>query len=168
MADTGNELARPITLGLFYSPWDDAARPRGIFGRLNDHYRGVLMPRSAAYMEQAFKRSFPEGVFRDVQASPDWRELIRKAETVILLYPDPIGFNCGRLFADARRHKPDYAAIRMLNGRQRTFLLTSTARIQLALRRAATRLMLAEIAIGGALLVMSPFLVLLDLARGRR
>jgi hypothetical protein len=65
------------------------------------------------------------------------------------------------------RLKKPSAAVRVLNGRRRDFLFTRATRRRLGLRRLLERSMMVEFVVMIAMLLVTPFLIMADLVRGR-
>lgn len=125
-------------------------------------------PREENYLRARFTEHYPDGEYINIEQNLNWREALRKADTVVLLYPDAIGLGFSRLEREVRRWKKNWAAIHVLNGRRRNFLLNASTLWALRLRRIIERGMLGEMI---ALLLFgcfTPFLLLGDLLRGRK
>jgi len=159
-------------VGVYWSPWD-AWFPEGQpYSSLRGKYRWHLMQssgvRDEVYMRRAFADAYPSGLFVVVDRAGDWVGALAGASTAVLLYPDPIGYGFGRIEARLRTAVPPGCVLRALNGRRRDFELDSTSRRALTLRRMCKGLLLGELAFSTAFVLLTPFLVGLDLLRGRR
>ena len=124
-------------------------------------------PRSEAYMRARLAEHWPEAEFVDVAADPAWETRISGAAEIVLLYPDAIGIGFRGLERRVRVHAPR-AAIQVLNGRRRVFLLDPATARALRVRRFLERTMLLDVFMGLAFLAATPVLLACDLARGRR
>jgi hypothetical protein len=123
-------------------------------------YRRTLLtkanPRPPAYMQALFAERFPDGwIVADVPPS---------AAEIVLLYPDAIGLGFGEL----ERRLPPGIPVRVVNGRRREFVLNRRTRLALSARRTLERTMAGEALALAAFAVVTPALLLFDLARGRR
>jgi hypothetical protein len=124
-------------------------------------------PRPAAYMRALLAEHWPQARLVDVRSEPHWAGALTGAERVVLLYPDAIGIGFGGIERRLLRLEP-HGVITVLNGRRRVFELDRRVRRRLLLRRFLERSMLIECILGVGMLAATPFLVCLDLARGRR
>jgi hypothetical protein len=86
----------------------------------------------------------------------------------VLLYPDAIGLGFGPLERKVVRTRKGGAEVRALNGRRRDFLLDSSTLVALRLRRLIERSMLTELLFIPVFLCLTPLLLLVDWAKGRR
>jgi hypothetical protein len=160
------------TVGLYFSSfWDNiAALPPG--GGLLKRYRKALRhkanPRTEAYMHALLAETFPGASFVNVAAGPDWHEAARQADVIVLLYPDATGIGFSAVERQASCLMSPWAERRVLNGRRRDFLLNGPTRWSLRLRRWLEISMLGEFAFLGLFLVVTPGLLAIDWARGRR
>lgn len=161
-------MSEVTTIGLYAAPVSRGANGGGVRGRLYAHYRSVLLPRDEAYMRALFESRYPGGRFIDVDDDPDWMGALADATTVVLLYPDPIGLGFSPLERRVRSALSPPAALRVLTGRRRSFLLSRSARGHLAVRRFLTRFLVAEAVLGTVVLLVTPAFVLTDRLRGRR
>jgi hypothetical protein len=156
------------TIGIYCEPLTRSSTRPGLAGHLYRHYRANLLPRNEAYMRKLFESHYADGKFLNLHEDPDWRERIRQADRVVLLYPDPIGFGFSRVEREVRKRNPRSAELRFLNGRSRTLPLSGKVRAQLALRRLLIRFFVFE-----ALAVIPFFAATLyfaasDAVRGRK
>lgn len=162
----------PKTIGLFRDPWPpelanarSSRNPSQLF-RYAVWYKAN--PRSEERMRELFHEYVPEGEFVAVDRDPAWLQKVAETDSIVLLYPDCTGLFQGRLEREVLRGKPVRASVRVLNGRSRLFLLTPAVRRSLRLRRFLERTMLLEMAANVVFLLVTPILLILDLARGRR
>lgn len=118
-------------------------------------------------MRDLFSERFPKGLFRSVD-SPDWKKAISSANRIVLLYPDAIGLGYGPIEAEVFKAKKPWAVVSVTNGRRRSFILSRSARVQLAWRRVLERFMIGEMAAILAFIAVTPLLVTFDFLRGRR
>lgn len=124
-------------------------------------------PRSASYMRSCLSETWPEAEFVDTDSDPSWPKKISGAAQIVLLYPDAIGVGFGSFERQVRGLAPR-AIVQVLNGRRRVFLLDGAARRALRVRRFLERTMLLEFVVGGIFLVLTPVLLGIDFAGGRR
>ena len=156
------------TIGLYAATVRRRAREGGVWGRLYTHYQSVLLPRDEAYMRNLFETQHPGGRFINVDDEAGWIEALSGATTIVLVYPDPIGLGFAPIERQVRSAKSPLAALRVLTGRRRTFLLSPSARFHLATRRLLTRFLVAELILGAFVLLATPVLAAADYVRGRR
>jgi hypothetical protein len=122
---------------------------RALFAKAN--------PRSPDYMRRLFARHYPDGRIESELPSGD-------IGTIVLLYPDANGLGFGRLERTLPRNIP----VRVLNGRRRDFVFDGRTRRALFVRRALERSMVVDVLGLSIAALVSPLLVLVDVARGRR
>jgi hypothetical protein len=150
-----------LALGIYSAPLAQRA------GRLNHHYTTVLAPRDESYMRQLFAKHYPQGKFVNADKEETWRQLLKDADAVVLLYPDAIGFGFSKLERETRKLKSPLAALRFLNGRTRTMLLSRTVRRQLALRRLIIRFFVFELLTVIPFFAATLWFACVDVVRGR-
>lgn len=159
-------------IGIFYSPWDEEMERRRTSRRAIDLYRYAVWfkanPRPRDYMRALFTERFPSGIFFDVKESPEWRTHTGRADTVVLLYPDSIGLGFTGLEREVRRLLKPWAAVHILNGRRRECLMNAGTSRALMVRRVLEQSMLAELLFTPIFVCVTPFLLTIDLLRGRR
>lgn len=156
-------------LGIFHNPWQSEYDPRRSLAEL--YRRAVWLkanPRDEGYMKALFAERYPQGVFVNADAGPDWRRELPSADTVVLLYPDSTGLHFSRLESVVGRDKKTWATVRVLNGRRRDFVLSAQVRRRLRLRRFLERSMLGEALATAAFAAATPFFLIGDLLKGRR
>jgi len=124
-------------------------------------YRRALLarakPRSREYMLELFAEGFPDGaVEQDVPAE--------SVDEIVLLYPDAIGLGFGSI----ERRLPAGVPVQVVNGRRRSFSFDTRTRRALVLRRALERSMAGEALALAVAALLTPVLILVDAARGRR
>lgn len=162
-------------VGIFSYPWN----PDYQFGQTPlsqgspmELYRKMVWlkanPRPEAYMKTLFFEQWPTGIFVNADNSPDWMNHISRADTVILLYPDAIGQGFRHIEDTVRKIKKPGAAMRVLNGRRRKFLLNRSVQMSLRLRRLLERLMLLELLVMVPFIIITPFLAIFDRAKGHQ
>ena len=155
-------------VAVFFDPWrglaeaSTAGRNPRLLWRKAQWFKAN--PRDKDYMRARLAEHRPEASFVDATANPNWADALAGAGEVVLLYPDAIGIGFGAI----ERRLPGHARITVLNGRRRVFALDRPTRRRLMLRRFLERTMLLECVFGIGLLVATPFLLSVDLARGRR
>lgn len=157
-----------MTVALFLDPWEGLAEASPSLRRPRLLWRKAMWfkanPRSLAYMRALLAEHFPDASLLDVRSEPDWRHRLTGADRVVLLYPDAIGIGFGALERQLLGRVP----VTVINGRRRNFVLDRATRRRLRLRRFLERTMLLEGVFGLGLLLATPFLLGIDLARGRR
>ena len=126
-----------------------------------------LHPRNFEYMRGLFHERYPNGTLVSLDESKDWLSSIKDADVIVLLYADPIGLG----FSDVERlldgRTPPWAAVRILNGRRRDFVLNRGTLWALRMRRLIARLMLGEMVFFVIFLFVTPWLLVRDLVGGR-
>ena len=157
------------SLGIFYNPWKSSYDHKQSIQEL--YGRAIWLkanPRSEEYMRSLFAERWPNGVFVDIHSNSDWQSLVKSADNVVLLYPDAIGIKFTDIETTVNALKKEWAAIRVLNGRRRDFLLNRAVRFQLRLRRFIERSMLGEVFIMIFFITISPFFLVSDFLGGKR
>lgn len=157
------------TVGIYHDDW--RTTPARASSLADLHRRAVMVkagPRDSAYMRRLFAERWPDGQFVDADAGTDWTSLVREADVVVLLYPDAIGLGFGGIESLVARNRKHWATVRVLNGRRRSFVLSRTAHAGLRMRRAIERSMMGEALLIVPFVMVTPFLVAIDLLRGRR
>lgn len=153
-------------MGVFSYPWSDVYSDKIV-----DLYRRALWlkanPRSEEYMKSLFLGHFPNGIYINADKDSEWESHISSADTVFLLYPDSIGVGFSKLESIVFKKRKIWAAVRILNGRKREFLLDKSTRRQLHLRRFLERWMLGESLAMAFFVVITPFILMFDWVRGR-
>ena len=159
-------VERPTIVGLFHDPWQ--REPSGRFARRWFRaQRFKANPRSEADMRSSFAAQWPQGRFlvADRQSLPG---LLREADTVVKLYPDATGMRLGWFDRAVSRHAMPDASTMVLNGRGRRYAWDGKVRRRLGVRRFLEATMMVECAALVAFLLLTPFLLIWDLVRGRR
>lgn len=156
-------------VGVLHYPWGEdygissASRrtPRRIYRR---SVAFKANPRNAQYMHSLFRERHDGAVVRtDVDG---WRDAVRTADRVVLLYPDATGLGFRPLERELRDlSRGDLSA---LNGRRREFGLDPKTLTALRVRRVLERSMIPEALALLALIFVTPVLLVIDLVRGRR
>jgi hypothetical protein len=159
-------------IGLYRYPWETAYVNRSSRRRTaRALYRKAIWskanPRDESYMRVLFADRYPDGTFLKTDEMVDWSNEVAAADTIILLYPDSVGLGFAALESTVTRLKKPSAAVRVLNGRRRDFLFTRATRRRLGLRRLLERSMMVEFVVMIAMLLVTPFLIMADLVRGR-
>ena len=162
-------------VGIFSYPWpkdyEFGKTPLRQGGPFELYRKAVWLkanPRREDYMKTLFLEHWPTGAFINADKTPDWVEKVSMADTVILLYSDSIGLGFYEIEARVSKSKRKWAAVRVLNGRKRKFLLSKSIQHSLRLRRVLERFVLAEILATFLFIAVTPMLVVFDWARGRR
>lgn len=159
-------------LALLYDPWpknygSDKGWVRRITTRLRRSRFSKANPRDAEYMRTLCAETWGEAEITD-PASASTPDLIRRADVIVLLYPDTIGQGFAGVERDVQRLKNEAAEMRALNGRRRDFRLSPAVLRGLRLRRWLERTMLTECLFTAAFLLITPILLVIDYATGRR
>jgi len=135
-------------------------------------YRRVVWytaaPRTEQYMRDLFRAVVPAGLFLNARTDDNWAQRAAAADLVVLLYPDCIGLGFWPLERKIRRLRKDWAAVRVLNGRRREFVLNRSVIAALRFRRALSRLLVGEALFTAAFVVATPVFLLQDVLRGRK
>lgn len=161
-------MRRRVT-GVFHNPWRSLYDPRRSVAEL--YRRAVWVkanPRSEDYMKGLFLDRYPHGEYVNAETDAHWTKRVTSADTIIMLYPDAIGLHFRPVEDAITRHKRDWAAVRVLNGRRRDFFWSARVRRSLRRRRLLERTMLLEAGAIILFIAVSPVLLLMDLLRGRR
>jgi hypothetical protein len=158
------------TVALFHSPWPRQGLDRPARDRLFELYRYAVWykanPRSADYMRALQRERLPDAEWVDAAEHADWIERLGEADTIVLLYPDAIGLGFGAIERSILRRYRN-AAVEVLNGRRRAFVLTGAARVRLRVRRLLEWSMLPELMVLPVFVVVTPLLWTIDAVRGR-
>lgn len=158
-------------VGLFHDSWESARNaPRRLrqplaLWRKAMWYRAN--PRPAGYMRDLLTERYPDAAFAEVDATSLAAAVPAEATKIVLLFPDAIGLGCAWMAGEAQRRAPN-ASLIVLNGRRRQFELDGRSRLALSGRRLLERTMILEFIAGGLMIVVTPFLLVFDFARGRK
>lgn len=135
-------------------------------------YRRVVWytaaPRTEQYMRDLFRAVVPDGLFLNTRTDHDWGQRAAAADVVVLLYPDSIGLGFWPLERKIWRLRKGWAAVRVLNGRRREFVLTRSVVAALRFRRVLSRLLVGEALFTAAFVLATPVFLLHDVFRGRK
>lgn len=159
-------------VGIFSYPWNkEYGQTKRPSRNLLEKYRRMVWykanPRREVYMKKEFFEHWPDGIFVNADTDSEWHHKISKADTIVLLYPDAIGLGFGQIESRVAQVKKKWAAVRILNGRKRSFLLTPFVWRQLISRRFLERSMLGEIIFTALFIVITPIFVIIDKIKGR-
>jgi hypothetical protein len=157
------------TIGLFLDTWHHSSQPGKSLIQL--YRRSVWLkanPRSENYMRALFRSRYPTGSFLNVLEHPGWMKEVASASEVVLLYPDATGLYFAPLERRVLSHVTGATAVRVLNGRRRSFEWSRRVRWALRMRRLIERAMLGELLAFLPFFVMTPFFLLSDSFKGRR
>lgn len=150
----------------------DIAPYQGRYRDLLAKYRRLIwynaFPRPETYVRELAATLAPSGAFVDVDADPAWAEKAAKADVVVLAYPDAIGLGYGPVERRIAATRKPWAAMRVINGNGRQFVLTPAVRASLLLRRLLARTLLGELLFTVAFVLVTPIFLLVDGIRGRR
>jgi hypothetical protein len=158
MDDTGKRA-----VGLYAFPWKNW-RGRGLKGLYSKGLRNKANPRDAAYMQALLAERLPDAQFVNTDEDGDWRSRIDAAESVVLLYPDPLGLGQQTLDVAAVSSEKE---VWVLNGRRRLFPLDRETYREIRRRRFWERTMLPEVVATVCFVIASPFLLIADWGRGK-
>lgn len=156
------------TVNGFFRPWDQPPKTRTPMGLLHRLVWTRANPRSESYMRDLFVEHFPDGMFVPIDQKPEWRTLLHQSDVVVLLYPDSIGQGYRLVEQEARTRKKPEASLQVLNGRRRLFLLNGATLRDLRWRRFLERWMVLESMALLIFVLVTPCLLIIDWARGRR
>jgi hypothetical protein len=92
---------------------------------------------------------------------------LRNVEDIVLLWPDGSGYGWFPVERRIWAWKDKSAKVRVLNGRRRSFRLTSGLWAAYLFRRFMERFWIGEMAFSLLFFVVSPFLVIWDIGRGK-
>jgi hypothetical protein len=160
------------TVAILSFPDSEQVAPRSSpLGRVTRAFENVARyrrnSRTPEYMRALVSGVFPgaELIEANGNALP---QRIASANHIVLAWPDAIGHGWTPIERIVFRSKHPHASVSALSGRRRSVPLTRRTLLAFRLRRAAERLWVGEIAAAAALLLAAPFLVVWDLAKGRR
>lgn len=157
-------------VALYHNPWPLSPLDRPRSWNPIALYRYAVWykanPRNLDYMRDLLSDRLPEAAWVTT-AEPDWTARIAAADEVVLLYPDAIGLGFLPIERMVMRCKRPWAAVTILNGRRRKFLLNHDTRWALRFRRLLEWTMLPELLFLPVFMVVTPLLWLADLLRGR-
>jgi hypothetical protein len=156
------------TIGIFSSPWKDSFDEKNPIELFSKTVWYKANPRSEDYMKALFHQAYPDAEYVNADTSSDLAGLVRRAMSIVLLYPDSTGLGFNRIEAIVSRNAGKEIPVQVLNGRCRKFIWDRRAKQDLMLRRFIERFMLGEIAITVFFLIATPFLLLFDLIRGKK
>lgn len=122
-------------------------------------------PRSPEYMRDLLAELEPNAKLV-ATSDPGWESELAGAHRVIALYPDATGLGWSPL--ENRLERLSTPPAEAINGRRRQFPLDRQTRSELRLRRALERSMLVEAVVVAAFALATPFVLAVDLLRGRR
>lgn len=159
------------TIGILFDPWVSIRQtPTSFRNPLRLWKKAVWYranPRSDAYMKSLFSQRYPDAKLVTLGDRAFPADFDSRAAKIVLLYPDAIGLGFASLERRIARAIPN-AAVEVLNGRKRQFVLDRRSRFDLVCRRFLEWTMLIEIASGLAILAVTPVLILVDAVRVRR
>lgn len=160
-------------IGIYWSPWDQWNRENsdqffGLLARIRQHRFAMLRPRTREYMKNLFEKKYPTGSFLEVGNNTSWTDQVSDADSIVLLYPDPIGYGFNKIEKQILQLKDSRCALRALTGRRREILLNPRTRNALSFRRLIRQLMIVEILLSTLFVLVTPFLVVFDQLRGRK
>jgi len=155
------------TLGILYFPADYAHPRKGLLALWRRHLLANAAVRDREYMLALFSSHFPNSRFVTMADEKIPAQEIESADNLVLLFPDSIGLDFGIIERSIASRWP---AKRMfaLNGRRRFFRLDAAMRRRLAVRRFLEKSRIPEAGFLVLFMVATPFLALIDLARGHR
>ena len=165
-------MANPA-VGIYSPALDEEIAPFGgsYPGPLAKYRRVVwytAAPRTEQYMRELFRAVVPGGLFLNIRTDHDWGQRAAAADLVVLLYQDSIGLGFWPLERKIRRLRKDWAAVRVLNGRRREFVLTPSVIAALRFRRVLSRLLVGEALFTAAFVLATPVFLLHDVFRRRK
>jgi hypothetical protein len=125
-------------------------------------------PRTEDYMLDLLRERRGSARLVRWEDDPDPAAALSEADEVVLLYPDATGIGFRPIEARVRRLAGPQAKLTVINGRRREFPLDRRTRRGLLLRRAAERSMVGELCASLVIIALTPVLLAIDYARGRR
>ena len=155
------------TAGVLHFPPDYSAPRPGLFAAWRRHLIANAGVRDRDYMEALFRSHFPHGVLVAATDGPIPGDVLDRMDTIVLLYPDPIGMDFGAIEREVASRWPAKRLL-ALNGRRRLFRLDDGMRWKLALRRFLAAWRIPEILFFVVFVVVTPFLALYDTLRSAR
>jgi hypothetical protein len=144
-----------------------ASLVRRLVAKIETVSRYKRNPRTAEYMRALARTAYPQAEIIEVNG-PVPAARIAAARTIVLLWADATGYGWAPLERAVFGAKERGATVYALTGRGRHIELTAGALLAFRARRGIERLWLGEAVLGAGLLLIAPFLVVWDLARGRR
>jgi hypothetical protein len=165
-------MASPV-VGIYSPALDEEIAPfAGSYRGPLAKYRRVVWytaaPRTEQYMRDLFRAVVPDGLFLNTRTDHDWGQQAAAADLVVLLYPDSIGLGFWPLERKIWRLRRGWAAVRVLNGRRREFVLTRSVIAALRFRRVLSRLLVGEALFTAAFVLATPVFLLHDVFRRRK
>lgn len=159
-------------IALLHDPWPKTFDSTGsLRHRVASRFRKSIFsranPRSAEYMRALCEEQWAGAQIISADSATA-QDSIRRADVIVILYPDAIGQGFASVESDVVRLKHNKAEIRVLNGRRRDFPLSPVTLRGLRLRRFLERIMLGEWLFLVLFLLTTPVLLLIDWATGRR
>jgi hypothetical protein len=167
-------MAKLKTLGVFHFPWEAIYVSKGDPGRtpLALYKKAVWYkanPRNEDYMRTLFAELYPEGVFLNIDHNyENWRQIVSEADRIVLIYPDATGLGFESVESEVELLRKSWTGVRVLNGRRRDFAWSISVRRGLRMRRLLERTMILEIITMFLMVLSTPFLVAIDLMKGRK
>lgn len=146
-------VSQSSIVGLYYEALAPGTVRSALGDRLRNHYATTLLLRDETYMRSLFQEHYPNALFVKVDSDGTWRQKIKGADTIVLLFPDAIGFGFKKIERELARLKARAATLSFLNGRGRILGLSRPVQTQLALRRFLIRFLVVEV------LTIVPFLM---------
>ncbi|MDI6792686.1 MAG: hypothetical protein QME81_07455 [bacterium] len=150
-----------------YPSWLGSGFLRPAFNLLTKAGNYKRNPRNESYMKDLVAEVFGDD-FRQIEAKDLRPEDIKKAEEIVLLWPDGNGYGWFRVESQIFAFKKRGAKVMVLNGRRRGFQLTIRLWFGYWLRRFLERFWIGELVFSAVFLVVSPLMVAWDLMRGRK
>lgn len=159
-------------IALLHNPWPESFDISGsplkqVTSRLRKSMFSRANPRDAEYMCSLCEERWGDAEFVEIESATA-HDSIQRADIIVILYPDAIGQGFAKVERDIARLKHAKAEVRVLNGRRREFPLSAATLRSLRLRRFLERTMLGESLFTALFLLITPVLLLVDLATGRR
>jgi hypothetical protein len=160
-------LIGPDTVGVLYIPPDYAKPKGGLLALWRRHLVANAGVRNRDYMDALFRSHFPRGTLLELDNRQVPTDVIDRAKTIVLLFPDAIGMDFGGIERVIASRCP-WKRVLALNGRRRLFQLDARMRRRLALLRFLEALRIPEMIFLLVFLVATPALVLFDMMIRRR
>jgi hypothetical protein len=175
-----SERSTAMTLAILYFP-DEYSIRRGPLKRGFDKLGAASHvrrdPRNRSYIETLVQERTKGNTMQWLELPRQWwqgesaqklEEACGTAEEIWLLWPDGNGYGWSKVERSVWKSKRPKVKLVVLNGRRRFFELTPKIRRMYQLRRILERLWVGEVGFTLVLLLIAPFLVGWDFARGRQ
>lgn len=155
------------TVGLLYMPADYEIPRKGLFALWRRNLVAGAEIRNRDYMKELFKCKFPGCQIVEVEPVDLPDDVLEQVENVVLLFVDSIGLDCSWMERAIATRWPQKRVL-VLNGRRRFFRLDTRMHRRLSFRRFLEKFRFMELALFLIFIVITPFLLFLDIIRDHR